>query len=49
MWARLIEVYKMKCKASVIAKLKQDPKTLLCYFELEHGTQVGDSEDKWES
>jgi hypothetical protein len=45
MWARLVEVYQNKCKASVIAGLKKDPKTLLRYYELEYVERAGDEKD----
>ena len=51
MWEILIEVYKKKCKATIINKLKQDTKALLRYFELEYTSQAKEQgEDKeWKS
>lgn len=50
MWARLVEVYKMKCKATIIAGLKKDPRALLRYFELEYASnlqEVGKEDKEW--
>jgi len=45
----LVEIYKLKCKASIISKLKKDPKALLRYYELEYSetAKVG-GEEKYE-
>lgn len=49
MWARLITLYKMKCRASYHASLKKDSNSLLRLYELEYvsaDTTKGDEEWK---
>lgn len=47
-WEKLVTLYKQKCKASIIAQLKKDTKTLIRFYELEYSTQLREEIDDHE-
>jgi hypothetical protein len=46
-WKRIISLYKQKCEASIVGQLKNNPTSLLRYYELRYTAKEAFNRKGW--